>query len=160
MADDKNKKPEAQSVTLTKEDLQELVTMSSMAAAQAMAQQLKPQVPTDEQLLAKVEAGSQCRDCGQVRRACKGKHRQVVVFPRNEDRARFFQGIIINGITYKSEHGGQPVIVPADADIEHMLATWEKQEDILITGRKAQHNSGSIGKAGTNGYVPAVGGWR
>ena len=160
MANEKDNKNQSPGITLTKEELENLITMSAMASAQALGNALKPQARSEADIKASIEAKLQCRDCGQSRAACKGKHKQVVIYPRNEEFGRFFKGIRINGILYRSANGGQPVTVPKNSDVEHMLAAWERQENILITGRKASHNSGSIGKAGSNGFIPATGGWR
>ncbi len=158
-----DKKPEmkpGEPITMSQEKLQEMMTMASMAAAQTIANHMKPPGPSEAQIAEQVATKQQCADCGQVRAACKGKHRKAIIYPKNEDRARFFQGVRINGITYQSQNAGQEVLVPEDSNVEYMVQQWERQEDVLITGRKANHNSGQIGAGGTQGFTPAVGGWR
>ncbi len=157
-----NEKPAdmSKTITLTEKSLQDMVTMAAMASAQAIANHLKPPAANEEQIAAKVVQDQQCNDCGQVRKACRGKHRKAVVFPRNPMRERWFQGVFINGICYRSDFAGQPITVPADCNIEYMMDKWEENEEALITGRVKQHNSGVIGGAGRSGFRAAQGGWR
>lgn len=41
-----------------------------------------------------------CGSCHQMMSVCHGKHITVHVWPKNEDYARFFEGVKINGVRY------------------------------------------------------------
>lgn len=157
----KNDDRQNESITLSRKDLEEMMAMTAATAAKVLGDAMRP--PNEEDRLKAIEAkiaGQQrCGECGQTRAGCGGKHREMVVWPSYMASERFFQGVKINGVTYRSQHAGHRIIVPADAAIEHAIGQWDKREQILQTGRKKNHNSGSIGTAGSN-VRPANGtGW-
>ena len=83
----------------------------------------------------------------------------MVVFPKDENYALWFQGVRINGVLYLSNGPGHAVTVPADAAIEATIANWENNERVLEHGRKRQHNSGQFGP-GVSNINPATQAWR
>lgn len=103
-----------------------------------------------------------CPECRQVFSTptgggCQGKHVQMVVYPKNPRLAEFFPGVILNGVTYRSNHPSELVTVPAQNDIAYSIEKFEESEDNFRHGRTASHNSGTIGPGGgrTNpAYVP------
>lgn len=102
--------------------------------------------------------GPKCEVCRQYAVACKGKHRRAIVHPGDGHFARFFDGVCINGVWYKSDHAGHAIDVPEDSQVENLVQTWLKNEVETEQGKKHQHFSGSIGSQGTQ-YNPATG-WR
>lgn len=97
----------------------------------------------------------QCDKCGQKAMACKGRHAEMVVFPKDPDLQPWFKGCRINGTNYLSDHDSHFITVPSDAPIAHMVQQWEGNERQLRAGRKANHNSGTFGN-----FRPATSGWR
>jgi len=95
-------------------------------------------------------AGGHCHQCKQYKVACKGKHRQAVVFPRNPNYANDFPGVKLNGRVYRSNSYGHQVTVPHDCNIEYMVAEWERNEDELKLGKQKQHHSGRISPTGAS----------
>ena len=95
--------------------------------------------------LPKFVAGELCPECRQQRRACKGEHRYVAVYPHNQRYAKHWDGVGINGVWYRSQNRWHKIAVPADCDIENKIAVWEHEEDQLRTGRESMHDSGEIG---------------
>lgn len=132
-----------------KEALTEAIPLAAGVAAQTTANALPKQAaPVD---------GSHCNECGQLKRACRGEHRKVVVYPKQYGND--FPGVKINGAFYRSDHGSHMVVVPKDCNIENIVAGWEANEIVTRQGRQANHNSGSIGNGG-GGFIPASTGWR
>lgn len=107
-----------------------------------------------------VNLGAMCSLCLQALKACRGKHRKAIVFPQHTD-PKFFQGVTINGINYRSDHRGHLIWVPEDVPVENMVAMWEQGESRFNTARIVEHHSGSLTMAGdtpnTAGFKPAVG---
>lgn len=89
--------------------------------------------------------GGQCSECQQQVKACKRKHVQMVVYPRNPRFERWFHGLQTNGINYRSNGSGHAITVPADNDFPHRLSMFEAEEEANLMGRVFQHNSGAIG---------------
>lgn len=85
-----------------------------------------------------------CEECGQKARACKGKHKKVVVLPKDETLAPFYQGYVLNGVKYLSEHGSHFITLPEACDVEYAVQNWENQERSMRQGRKRSHNSGTV----------------
>lgn len=91
-----------------------------------------------------VSTGERCPECQQMKFysqskptgafACDSKHKKVVIYP--SFNAKWFQGAIINGVTYRSSYPGQLVTVPEDSEVEHIVASWEKQEREYANGRE------------------------
>jgi hypothetical protein len=107
--------------------------------------------------------GEKCEGCKQFlpRGVEQGQHehRKVVVFPTAQRHGKWFQGVRINGELYLSNNRSHAILVPADANIEYLLQQWEDNEDAMLHGREAQHNSGSIGQNGSN-FKEANSAWR
>lgn len=87
----------------------------------------------------------QCADCGQQLVACKGEHIEMVVFPSDQRFARWFHGICIGGVRYRSNGPGHRITVPKSNDIAHMVSLFEREESANAMGREYAHNSGYIG---------------
>lgn len=86
-------------------------------------------------------------------------HVLMVVFPKNESYADWFQGIKLNGHTYLSNGPDHRIPVPKNNDIQSLLHAWEKNEDVTRNGRQKVHNSGTFGPGATN-INPAHAAWR
>lgn len=91
-----------------------------------------------------------CSDCGQQKSGCEGKHIQMTVFPKSY--ADYFVGVVINGVKYLSNHENHKVTVPAacESTIQGIVNTFEKNEQELATGRKANRHSGQVGPNGVS----------
>lgn len=137
---------------LIREIVEEVLPASVLASSQAVVQGLRP-APTAQQTL--MADPTRCSTCLQQLRACKGKHVNLVVYPRNHRRGESFPGIQVNGVTYRSPRPGVTVPCPEQNDILHMVQLWEDSEDGMMTPRSAVHDSGSIGRSGT-GFNPAM----
>jgi hypothetical protein len=98
-------------------------------------------------------ASGRCHICMQYRVACKNKHRETVLFPKNPNYGNDFPGMKLNGQVYRSDHSGHRIVVPFDSNMEFGVAEWERSEDELRMGKKRQHHSGSIG-TGAAGFNP------
>jgi hypothetical protein len=143
MSDKKDDK--SGSITLTKTELQEMLTQASMAAGAGLAAALKPaqQVAKEgEEKAQQFFKGQRCHECRQLAKSCRGKHRQAIIFPRNEAVQDFFPGLRLNGVLYDSGPDMIPVTIPAEWDAENMMAAWVAAEIINIKGRKKNRNSG------------------
>src|SRR4051812_928371 len=66
-----------------------------------------------------------CADCGQLKAACKSKHEMLVVWPHDNSNAKYFSGIILNSVRYRSNGPGHRICVPAVNDIPGELSKWE-----------------------------------
>lgn len=87
----------------------------------------------------------QCSDCGQQLATCKSEHVRMVVFPSDTRFARWFHGIMVNGVRYASNGPGHQITVPKANDIAHMVSLFEREEAANVMGREYAHNSGYIG---------------
>lgn len=134
----------------------------AVATIAVESQRKANQVVGDGKAEAAIRAAAQrlqCPKCFQPVSACNGKHRRVVVYPTNQRFGRYFQGVFINGIRYLSNGPSHAIDVPLECDIEYMISAWEQNEYDTAQGRKAEHNSGSLGAAGGQ-FSPATEGWR
>lgn len=154
-----------QSAGLSKEEVTQAIqeaVKSAVAVGMAMGRQDVGTVP------AKVAAPlfvGQCQACQQRLAACKGKHRQTVVYPKNpryvDPRRPGWVGVSINGVTYRSNGPTHKVTVPEDSCPENLVAAWEDTEDTMSQGRVGGSNLGQIGQ--TQSFVnpfAAQQGWR
>jgi hypothetical protein len=123
----------------TLEEILERVLPAAVAAAR-QAEKPAPVAVAD-----KVTA---CSACGQKLIACKGKHRQVVVCPDDQDIEPWFTGVKINNVTYRSMPG-VPITVPADTCIEAILQEWVRNEKEQVRGRKRMRHSGAFSPQGS-----------
>lgn len=152
--EEKKEEPKAvQSVTLDAKSLQEAL---AAALKQGIAEGMAMAAIAAKPVSATPQTVAQCGECKQKVNACKGKHRETVVFPFNAKWGRWFQGVYINGIRYLSNGPHEKVTVPHDSDVEYMIAMWEANEEEMKTGRERQHFTGSIGPGGsqTNPNLP------
>lgn len=131
------------------------VKASLPAAAALLAEAIRP-VPEPTVPVLRSE---RCSKCGQLLRACKDKHRQVVCYPKDQTYAHFFRGAFLNGIKYYSDHG-EALDVPADWDVESMISAWENNEREQAVGRRAHRNSGHLGNGIYNVNPNPPSGWR
>lgn len=97
-----------------------------------------------------------CQECGQFEDACKGKHTTMVVYPASRLAQKFFTGVYINGVNYRSHGHSDPIIVPAQNSIRQIMETFESNEEDLSQGRPALHHSGTFGKD----FHPPTQAWR
>ena len=103
-----------------------------------------------------------CGECQQLVTACKGEHTKMVVFPdKYPEFAKWFAGVMINGVRYVSNNSNQKVVIPACAEstIVNAIKAFEENERTIHIPRNKQHNSGSIGRSGS-GPVNASAAWR
>jgi hypothetical protein len=150
MADDKNKKEEVKAQGSTAEQVREIVEamVPSIVAAVQAGNQRSGVAPKAKK--------PKCHECGQDNMACGEKHRQVVVFVSGPYE-RWFQGVQINGVAYKSNNASHLITVPADANVEYMMEQFRASEERFATGRNFQHNSGYIAQNGPSNFKPATG---
>lgn len=92
----------------------------------------------------------QCSECGQQLATCKSEHVRMVVFPSDTRFARWFHGIMVNGVRYASNGPGHQITVPKANDIAHMVSLFEREEAANAMGREYAHNSGYIGYQHSN----------
>lgn len=119
-----------------------LPAVAAVAVQTAQGLQQAPQ-PTQPQSLPRFR-GEQCPECKQAVAACKSKHAKMVVFPKNPNYGKWFQGINLNGVKYLSHNGGHAITVPADNCFAYMIQQFESSELALQTERKFDHNSGML----------------
>lgn len=141
MSKQNDKAPEAAPAAPINKEVLEAITMGVALGMQ----QVQPQQAAAKPGTAR-RFGPPCPECKQPKMGCGKKHKQVVVYPRNPRHARFFQGVRLNGVRYISNGPGHAITVPADAPIEHLIQTFEKNEDEQTNGRVVDHNSGVLGR--------------
>ncbi len=103
-----------------------------------------------------------CTECGQKVTGCEGKHAKMVVYPVNYPQyADYFTGVILNGVKYLSNDGGHEVVVPANCvgTINAIVAGYEKNEQEMAIGRRAERHSGHVTPRGSS-VQPANQAWR
>ncbi len=100
---------------------------------------------------------TRCSDCGQIEAACKRDHRLAVIFPQDEESARFFDGIKMNGVRYRSNGPNHYVMVPKDSNMEYDVAAFERGEKRNRMGKNFKLGSGGGGSNNFNAY--SVGGY-
>lgn len=127
--------------------LSEGIAMAAMANRQA---QPAPYVAPDM---------STCEVCKQQKRGCKGEHVKMAVYPGNPRFGRHFQGCQLNGVVYLSNSAQHLIWVPKRNDFLQTIQNFERNEDEMMNGRVAEHNSGEIGR-GARGVNPAQSAWR
>lgn len=154
MSDDKKleakpeEKPQSEIQKAVSEALKEALPMAAALAAQAAVNAQPREVRAAP---APAPSGARCSECGQKDMACKGEHRMACVYPDDEEAARWFTGVKINGARYISEGLGHFITVPKDCNVEYLMQAWVQNEKIQRHGRKRMHNSGAIG-GGTNNF--------
>jgi hypothetical protein len=147
--------PKVKSGGFTQEDMSKAVNealaqalpVAAGVAAKAMMDAMKP--PVDA--ASTIDPREKCGECFQLRRACKGQHEMLVVFPKDEQYGRFFTGVKINGHNYLSNGPGHKICVPLQNNIAHIVESFENNERIQANGRTKNHNSGVLG--GPNSQV-------
>lgn len=150
MADDK--KNEKSGDDKMREAIAEAIK-SAMVEALPLAAAMATKVSKDHDQASEPEpvkavSNDKCGTCRQMLRACQGKHKRLVVFPR--EYGQFFTGISINGIKYLSNNSQHQILVPENSNIEHILEKWESNERELSVGRQVQHNSGTLSANGAS----------
>lgn len=151
MANDKKTEVAPVSTPTLSQDVKDAIALASAMVAETLSKQgtAKPAARP------RVDDIPRCPDCGQHETACKGKHRQAVVWPNDRHYEKFFQGVRINGVTYISNGANHRITVPAESDVEYMAHMWTENEKEIAQGRVAEHSSNSVHK-----FVPATKGWR
>lgn len=89
-----------------------------------------------------------CGSCGQLTSACKDQHDMLVVFPKDEQNVNSFDGVRVNGVVYRSQHGTDAICVPKDNSILSLLNAWENAEREMRNGKKVMRNSGTLSPYG------------
>jgi hypothetical protein len=162
-----DKKPGSQTVeemikSAVETTIREVLPAATMAASQVAATQLGaamgPQIEankTREDKIAREMASRElCTECGQSVLGCHKEHAKMFVGPTNRRRLGSFPGCFLNGIQYLSTRPGQMITVPAENNFGHQIAEWERGEEDFATGRKIDHDSGTITPNSTGGYRP------
>lgn len=91
----------------------------------------------------------QCSECGQPQYvteaglgyACEGSHSQMVVWPQED---KYWPGICLNGVWYKSNGPGHLVTVPKNNNFQQHLELWDRQEREYRTGREVRPSSYNV----------------
>ena len=106
-----------------------------------------------------VKSTEECTVCRQHLAACKGEHTFMVVFPKNTEYSKFFQGVFINGRKYASDHDQHSVPVPtvAAAEIGNIVRNFENNEREMMNGKQRTRMLGELGEAASN---KSLAGWR
>lgn len=107
-----------------------------------------------EEAVARMRVAERCGDCGQLSSACRGEHAMLVVFPKDDQNVQSFDGIRINGVPYRSQHGTDAICVPKDNNIAAILSAWENSEREMRNGKKVMRNSGTISPYGAFARPP------
>lgn len=134
-----------------------------LAGIQAATQAGRPIDPRAER--AASASGPKCPECKQLQKACKGEHAQIVVYPaKYPEFGKWFRGVGINGVWYRSDNAGQLVLVPkaAEGDIMRMVAEYEENErHTRMGGRDGSGGvAGTISPSGADVRVNPTAGWR
>lgn len=132
------------------------------AAIAAVMTAQKGQAPAERPRAHAPMAAPRCHECGQQKTACEGKHVKLVVFPiQYPQHADFFPGVFINGVRYLSNDGGHAITVPEVSanEIAAIVRGFEKNEQEMAVGRKAERHSGVVSPHGS-ATVPQTVGWR
>jgi hypothetical protein len=162
MSNDKKAAPQADIKPDTQSEVAKAVSEAlkeAIPAAMAAALQVQAQSAQAMRAAMTPQKKERCNVCRQKDMACKGEHRMVALYPTNKRFAKFYEGVTINGVVYRSQNPNHYIEVPADSNVEYLLAQWEKNEDEMVNGRVAEHDAGSIGP-GASGHRMAVGAWR
>lgn len=144
MADKKEEKQEAPAFDI-KSIISEAIAQALPAAVQIAMQTTAKAEEASDAAEAKAKAaaatafleGGRCQECEQPivrgKYACNKEHRMAVVFP--DINEAYFQGIMINGKCYRSDYDGHAILVPKDANVEHMVAAYNQSERNLAQGK-------------------------
>lgn len=152
MADDKKKGADQAAVDvgeIVKQTLETVLPAAIAAAAQASKPAQAAAGPVNPYARQFLDP-TRCDKCGQLLVACKNEHRMAVLWPDDEEAAQWYDGVIINGVRYKSPYPGVPVVVPKAFDGEHITQVYTKNERELRRGKTRTRMSGAIGPSGTN----------
>lgn len=159
-----NRQPDAVPAVLTQDEriakaigdaLEKALPMAAAVAAQAVANAQQSQQQATAMARGAILNGEKCPECRQLKIACRGKHRRVCALPSTQRHARWFQGYMVNGVRYLSSYPGHLITIPEDLPIEHAIQEYERNEDEMLHGREAFHNSGTIGPNGSS-FNPAT----
>lgn len=139
-------------------------TLPAMAAASAVANKGGGMVAA-ENVIKRWQICSTCRQKGPPTKAnplgypCKGNHIYMVVYPqRYQHFAKFFQGVMINGVRYLSSNRRERILVPTEMEgtVLKIIEDWEDNEQATMSGsRVAEHDSGDIKEVGQSKTNPA-----
>lgn len=101
--------------------------------------------------------GERCQVCRQIlpRGVKQGDHTHKRMIVWANYNSEYFQGVRINGVQYLSNDDRHHILVPADANVEYLVAQWENNERVTAEGRKHSHNSGNL-----NNPQRATAAWR
>lgn len=134
--------------SLTKDEVKEFVqeaVKAAVVAGIAMNAPAPAKVPEAAQFV------GECQTCHQKLLACRGKHRMAVVYPKNPRYASpqrgGWVGVVVNGVTYRSNDAFHQIPVPADSCPENLVATWEETEDTMSQGRTGGGHLAQVGKS-------------
>lgn len=88
-------------------------------------------------------------------------HELIAVQVNDNEAERFFQGVVINSVKYRSRSNGHRILVPKNNDIAAICSTFEKNEKDQRIGKVANHDSGVVAPgSGRSRFVPAHKAWR
>lgn len=156
MANDKKSEAPTAEVTTTPEERMAKTIADGIATGMAAAAQIQANAAAAARGPAlKPKMG--CGICRQDISGCNNEHRLLAVYPRSKKYGRFFQGVIINGVRYLSNHRGHKIWVPKDCNIEHVMEMWENNEDDQSQGKEVEHDSGVLSATGKSDVKVAGG---
>lgn len=172
--------------TAVAEALKQAIPAAAVGVQQA---QLEAQRLNQEAIVRKAQARlKRCAICGLPETACGGpferdpktgeqkivvsadgavqyepsvNHIKYICAPRDESLFRWFQGVIIGGVRFLSDHPGHTIWIPKKSDIPTIINNWERNEKELSQRREAHGSgAGSVGRGGSMpGHTNAIG-WR
>ncbi len=141
---DETKKSKGEKAELTTEDTIKAAVKAAVAESVAVGMAVAREgASKGRQLLA--DSKSQCPECRQYRSACKGKHKQVIVYPQNPRLVRpGWVGVKLNGVTYRSNDSKHKITVPAKSPVMSLLRAWEKAEEKMSISNDFRRNIGNM----------------
>ncbi len=147
MADQKKDEQNSTDAAVERAVFKALETALPLAAKMSAEAQVRAQ---PRQATRRVPTGGQCPACRQAQYvdhngvvfACGEKHIKMSVYPSFNDK--WFQGVSVNGVTYRSNFAGHLITVPAENEIQKTVENWEKQERESAQGRQIRPQNYSV----------------
>lgn len=88
-------------------------------------------------------------------------HDLIAVQVNDSEAEKYFRGVFINSVKYRSRSNGHKILVPKMNDIAAICSTFEKNERDQRIGKVANHDSGVVSPgSGRSRFVPAHKAWR
>lgn len=88
-------------------------------------------------------------------------HDLMAVQVEDSEAEKYFRGVYINSVKYRSRSNGHKILVPKQNDIAAICSTFVKNERDQRIGKVANHDSGVVSpNSGRSRFVPAHKAWR